>query len=1632
MIMNFSKKRKASKLIVLWVVFAMLIVPFVDKAGMEKGIKAAGNFELSPGEIDVSGMTVTKTESPAESYKLSGAIDGTTLLNVVALDGNEINLKDSAFVKLDGEESYKELTQTGNTSIKYQVTSLEILYYTSDDVSDVSTKPAGDGITNITPSSTAQTIYMYAKPDLKDSAGNDVTGTVDYCYIGNIVITGKQGDDFAVSIEWKSDDAAIVADKMYNAPKLSITNESNWVGFIGYGVKKGDGSITWRASIEEANALITSSGEYTCYVGLFSDKVGGTIKKEIPGNTVKVDKTAPVVDDIGIYYSPDGPGSINESNKVNSKTVRPDVFATDKTNYYIAAKITEEVNGSGIAPSPVEGSDSEAANVKFNVGGYEYPTKYNASSAYFYVSADSITSLDFLTTDASFTLSAKDFAGNSATGTSSFTENIDSADTSKKDLTVNFYEGSTTGDYSNPIDVSGSTLIYKNKPIRVVINKAGNDKTYIKVEKIVITAIINDSENPTPICEINNEDNVLYDPDATYGEDGLYSIKTVEKVITADTDIKLSNIRVIICKYGDVKINDFTATAPILYDTTAPTVTKVKLQQSSDSGATWNDVPNAVNDNAGTTDTEVHFTNVDSNYKYRYVVEATDGNEVRSGEIDKVYTNIGGTEKVFTGNSGVYYYELSDTDLALAASSPLQVTVYAKDKAGNVTPDANTLKTPKIQKTNKDIKADVKLVDANGNTVALDSIKYIQNDYKIRVTASSGYEINTIKLSINNDTPAGDYLLENLNDSGNNQNEFDSSCNRYSIASKDFVVPKTVVTDNEWLKNIKLTVEDTNTSKDFTIYDLLCDITEPTMVINPVTIPEYNQSYSFAFTATSGLKVDGTNDNLEAPLSQVTYSISDAGASNVTDASVSFTSGDKKLDSTLDIPESTAETGTNVVFNVADMAGNSKSFSYTVYVDKTAPVVTTTVNGSASFSAPLKEIPTVKVDVVENLKLDNATVTVKGPNGDIVTNIAKGENVKSLAELYGGVAPDGEYKITAYAKDKVNLEGISSEIRFILDRTKPNVSAKIVDGIESPKFAGFYNTNVKVEITCKDTNTVTTTVKDNGNVITPSFRTEADGTKVAVVELSGVGTHNITFNAVDAAGNSSDTAPITFVIDKTLPIVNVSVNSVSYNESMGSLELTRDAIVGINVQDTNVDAADLNYRVTYTKPDAEPTVSKVEKVLGGSLSFANEGDYVVEIYSIDKANNKSTTRTVSFRIDKTAPVVKVNNLSANVSAEAKNLTFSIEEAFWKDAKCTVNVYRKAGDGKLETLVKTIEVKPTAKLTTHTERFAESGEYRFEIEASDSIGHTVKESANLKIDVDKPTLSVSGVDRYDLSDKPINFKAEMSDNFYTTKIIKFEGTRQDIDGKSNKIDVNIAGLKGDPAIIDETFEEDGIYDITLTVSDEAGNTVKKELHFTIDTTAPVIKDLSSLNGKVMKNFTWDEDVEDLVNDLTVCETHMYLNGSEYDGSTKLEDGAYTLLITAVDEAGHESKLENVSFIIDSKAPTFIVTGVEDGDEKEETYDITVSLQLEEDTLSEVRLNDEIITIKDNQATLSVSEKGDYELYMKAVDAAGNESEQTIEFSYGKEKSNALVLILAVSGGVLVAGGAIFAFLKIKAK
>ena len=714
----------------------------------------------------------------------------------------------------------------------------------------------------------------------------------------------------------------------------------------------------------------------------------------------------------------------------------------------------------------------------------------------------------------------------------------------------------------------------------------------------------------------------------------------------------------------------------------------------------------------------------------------------------------------------------------------------------------------------------------------------------------------------------------------------------------------------------------------------------------------------------------------------------------------------------------------------------SNSWSQNFTIDKTAPEVTTLLNGEEynltnSYHGKL----TTGVNVVDS---NEDTVDVL-----ILREIPWGgtETIKSSGKGPFYINDDGYYTVTYTVSDKAGND-VEKTIGFTVDDTAPvnnlyittNDPAKIStyynnyvnvvntftsrSSQENYRYGQFYNTDVTIELGYFDYNLNWVYVTDSGQELAPIW-TYSDGYGKATITVSSEGYHDIQIWTEDMTGNSTNDSDVgkrlRFTIDKTAPVITTTLNGADYSEGSGVRYLNTNGSVGVSVYDTNVDTSDLKRYYKETPPGGAARTSE-SYINEGTETYVEEADYEVQYVAVDKAGNASATRNVYFRVDRTAPQLDISNVGDIAKSGTVNVSFTVREAFyWDMSKVTIRIYKRK-EGGSETLEKTIEMTPKSAADTSSYAFSEDAIYRIEFEAEDKCGNKANKEYTFIKDGTAPRIILSGVGNYDTTDKEVELVVTVDEEFYSSNKVTLTGTRIDIDGKKNPITFkDFVTNRQKVSELKELFNKDGIYDIEVTSTDKAGNSSSKKVHFTIDTTPPEIGDLSKYDGKMLKEFKWDIDLDKLVRDLTVCEITLYMDGVEYDGVSPIEDGSHVLKVEAVDEMGHKSSKE-VTFVLDTKGPNIIVSNVEEGDKFYEEREISVSVQLDEDVLDEVTLNGESVALSNNQATIKIDKKDDYTLTAKAHDEAGNESSIDMEFTYASEVN--LLLIGIIAGAVIV--------------
>lgn len=1621
MIETNTRKKPMKRLIALWVVFVMLIVPFANHVG-KNDVKAEGESGSTSagGTIAVSSPVDMTVKSLDLSLEMETAAEGVAPVNL-AIHTGEAYEKTYTFLKtaqaVAGIEKPTATSPVEGKSVNYE-------YKIYDDASEVATEGSD---TTVFPADGGAALFAEADK-IKDSGKKIAI----YAYVGNKAENSniKSILQYVIRCEFV-ESVFSSSDKVYDGGYVMTTDTLSLPT-----TSEADGTkIMYAASTGETPNGATL--QYSDNISL-ADKAGQTIKlfaatvipktEGVEGSkdtileykslgTVKVtdDTTAPVItywclteaDTLKANHEGTQVTNSNHDNVNADNFFEDNVYYGNKSYYYFMITVKDAVGEGQTNATDLPDTDAVTAKcgdteltvTKQGVGYYDIviPVTVLKSGA-----------------DNEISYTIKDKKGNANNG--------------KFDIKLHQVTDHTTVESAKFLDDANSDLLNN----ATTINSTKTVQITIKSTKVVGKVALNDGTK-----------DVFVSTNPTNGE---MSAKR-EATVTADFTIppegttdstKYSSLKVDVYGIDDniITQTDTKKLKDILFDKTPPTISAPVLQEELDNTGTWNDVTPAA---GGTYTTKLGG-------KYRYVVTVTD--DANGSGVDE--NSVKAAEKNFVKDAftGKYIYNISADDYA---SGSFSLVVQASDKAGNIVQEGKTL--PTLKKLDEEFRVDSKqIIDSDKMTditsqVTADTIKYSNHQLYLRLKLSSAYEIKKVELH------AKDGVYTTL-EGAQITNTLDNDTHRYT-AEVEFELPK-ATNVNELINKLYVTAEDSASTAHTLNYpgitpeggqtfigSILYDNTHPHATVSTIEDKWY-QSYTLDYGIYSG------NQQEESKLTKADYSFSNC-AEPTTVSLVQPGSELPTYTGAVDVPESADPTGTFVQFAAKDMCQNNieGSTEYRIKVDKQAPTIDFHVNGKTILSNPIEGNVAIATAVADNLTIAKATITVAKPDGssvvkELCSNVIGKQTVTNnytLDNLLGTKAADGAYTVTVNVAD-MSGRTASQTITFTVDNTIPVVTAKISDGVTAGKQPGknfdgtdcdyFYRSNVTALLTYEDDNLAQSkvVVKDNGTTVPVQWSRVGTTNKYqATYVASKEGAHTITIGATDEAGNAAVTKQIVFIKDTAAPAITAVINGgMVYNENMGVIDLTANANVSFSVSDSNEDVKDFNYQLIKTEPDQLPVTADVIQTETRGFGYVDEADYIVKVYAVDKAGNKSAERTVQFRVDKTAPELKISGTSSGATLNSgTTLTFSMTEAFWKDASGTVTITRKPKDGAQESTYKTIDFKPTARTTTMTETLSETGEYKVTFTGKDRAGHSAEAASyTVKIDTGKPVIALSGVKNNDKTTDAVEFTAQIDEDFYLTKSVSIKATRTYLDKTSYQEkteDLQITGYNPAAAttLIRNTFTEDGIYKIQIDCKDAAGNTDTQEVSFTIDKTKPVIdaKVLAAYAGKLTV-FSWDYDLDDIIYDLTVCDVHMYLNGTEYDGTSEVEDGAYELKIVAEDELGNQTE-ETSNFSLDTKAPTFIVTGVEDGEVKNEQYDINVSLQLEEDTLDSVSLNGKAVEIKDDAASITVTEKGDYKLTMKAHDEAGNEAEKTISFTYGEKKSVVLYVVIGVAALAVLGGG-----------
>lgn len=529
------------------------------------------------------------------------------------------------------------------------------------------------------------------------------------------------------------------------------------------------------------------------------------------------------------------------------------------------------------------------------------------------------------------------------------------------------------------------------------------------------------------------------------------------------------------------------------------------------------------------------------------------------------------------------------------------------------------------------------------------------------------------------------------------------------------------------------------------------------------------------------------------------------------------------------------------------------------------------------------------------------------------------------------ISAEGDHRITASYIDKSgNKMDEYTATNMTIDKTAPTISVdyKNTDVINTLTDANgnerdYFDDTQTAEITINEHNfnaddvKFTIDSKDvSGKDVTTEikyseWKTDENNSDLHRMTITYPGDANYTFDVdyPDLATNKADEyTPDYFTVDKTAPktlavsystsVLDTVLESVDYgfyNAKMTVTITAQDDISGVhsflysyvnakgvstvNAQliDQAIAEADIKYSDDGKTATATFEIPKL--VLANDNQFNGTVTFTATDRAAQSASHKETKRIVVDNIAPTievgfnTPVLKENNISYYDGRI--NATVTINEANFYSNDVVVTVTK---DGASRT------VTPTwthSSVDVHTGTFAltEDGDYVVTVAYKDKSGNTMAtyKSNQLTIDTDiaEPVITVNGSNANGQAFKgdvmpAVTFKDDNFDSYEITLTRTNYGSKNvDVTTKfiGDSVTLNENGGTGTFDTFEKIAENDGIYTMTVSMTDKACHTTESSLTFTINRFGSVYEYSDYLVGLIKDGGAYIESITD---DLIITE------------------------------------------------------------------------------------------------------------------------------------------------------------------
>ncbi|QKT18532.1 Ig-like domain repeat protein [Salmonella enterica] len=704
----------------------------------------------------------------------------------------------------------------------------------------------------------------------------------------------------------------------------------------------------------------------------------------------------------------------------------------------------------------------------------------------------------------------------------------------------------------------------------------------------------------------------------------------------------------------------------------------------------------------------------------------------------------------------------------------------------------------------------------------------------------------------------------------------------------------------------------------------------------------------------------------------------------------------------------------SIVATVTDLAGNTATSSLTFTVDTTLSVPTIDLaDASDSGSSNSDNITndTTPAFTLGNIDADVTKVQVLINDTAYDAVLADGTWTFTAPEL-----ADGDYSVTVQVTDDAGNVQTSTALAMTVDTSVAAPVIALSDDTGTPGDNQTNDTTPGFAITT-DNDAVSVMVSIDGGKPVAATKA-ADGQWHIDSTALADGDHTIVATVTDLAGNTADSAILTFTVDTTLSVPTIDLTDASDSGSLNSDNITNDTTPAFTLGSIDADVTKVQVLINGTAYDAV----KAEGRWTFTAPELADGDYSISVQVTDDAGNTATSAALAITVDtEVLPVnIVLDKTSDTGESSTDNYTADTTPTFKfsniPDDVATITLTLSTGQHYA------IDLSKSTSFTLPDE--LQDGSYTATVTVTDVAGNSADSKISFTIDtiVDKPTVELATVsdsgdsqtDGLTNETKP-QFQISGVDtddvNTITIAIVSSDGSYKDswtLDSETYE-----SGAWACPVALD-----DGQYTITVTVEDMAGNqSTSDAARFEIDTVTHIdsivlLDDTGSSTTDNQTNVNTPEFAIGVPDDVThvsimidgkaAGEASKQTDGKWHFSTAVLADGAHTVSVTVTDEAGNTSN-KDLNFTVDTtlSVPTLQLSSDSDtghSDSDNVTQDVRPTFvigNIDSDVVSvSLTINGQTwpITVENGSATFTVPADlpdGIWQAQLTVVDDAGNE-------------------------------------------